>query len=109
MDLTSNSVKTTTSVGKGPIFLALNPQESRLYVANTLSGSVSISKLGTDGMETSGYTNVFAHTPAGIAVSPDGNIVFVANNGGSEIWLLDENGKFVVVHFSGAGRRFLLG
>ena len=69
--------------------LALSPDGTRLYVANTTSNSISI-------IDTTTNTHVDNNLPVGIdpvaiAVRPDGNEVWIANHISDSVNILDTN------------------
>jgi YVTN family beta-propeller protein/autotransporter-associated beta strand protein len=66
----------TVDLGKSVANVALSPDGRRLYVANSLDGSVSVLDTTTRGILA---TIGVAGTPEGMAFSPDGQILYVAN------------------------------
>ena len=74
------------AVGLAPSALALNPDGTRLYVANSGSNTVSLIDVTDDGFETvdtdptaSGTQSLFVgSTPTSVVVSADGSKVYVA-------------------------------
>lgn len=75
IDLEDGTILGRYPVGDGPSHLALHPDGSRLYSANTFDGTLSCLSVEGDLLahEASGS---WAHQPA---ISPDGRFVYVAN------------------------------
>jgi DNA-binding beta-propeller fold protein YncE len=78
--------------GMGPFGVAVSPDGKSVYVTNFPRGSVSPSTVsqfdvGTGGKLTpkSPATVAAGISPEGVAVSPDGRSVYVANNGGGKV------------------------
>jgi putative transposase len=67
---------TTIGAGKSPMALALSPDGSRLYVANTDGGTVSA--VDTTANNVVAIAIGVAPNPLGLAVSPDGSHLYVA-------------------------------
>ena len=78
IDTATNTVTATIIVGSGPIFLAISPDGSRVYVANNGNNTVSV---------ISTATNTTIGTPHSLSAtahkewrsSPDGTHLYVAN------------------------------
>jgi len=75
VDLEGGTIRGRYFVGDGPAHLALHPDGSKLYSANTFDGTLSCLSVEGDLLahEASGP---WAHQPV---ISPDGKFVFVAN------------------------------
>ncbi len=75
VDLEDGNILGRHSVGDGPAHLAMHPDGSKLYVANTFDGTLCCLSVEGDllAREASGP---WAHQPV---ISPDGHFVFVAN------------------------------
>lgn len=86
VDLTSNKVVTTFQVGTGPAGLALSPDQSRLYVAESGDNTLTVINTSTN---TVVATIPVGHSPFAVAVSPDGKKVYVSNNGDNTISIID--------------------
>src|SRR5262245_59291475 len=71
--LPSGPVRQTIPVGKGPMGVALSPNGSRLYVANSADNSLSV--LDTNGYASIATVDLSAHgnSPRAIAVTDDGD------------------------------------
>jgi YVTN family beta-propeller protein len=96
---TSDNSRISLPVGNGPLGVALSPYEDLLYVTNNSDDSLSI--ISTDTNEIFGtianhhyilYYNssddVAFNKPYGIAMSPDGNYIYVVNNGNNTLSIL---------------------
>lgn len=77
-DLSIGIIPTSIPTGQGPIAVALNPLNTRLYVSNQTSGDVTVIDITTTKFTRTTIPNV-GGSPHGIAVSPDGSRVFVAS------------------------------
>jgi len=73
-------------VDSGPTGVAVNPTGSRLYVANTLSNTVSVIDTATNGVVA---TIPVGDAPIGVAVAPDARRVYVANSASSSVSVID--------------------
>jgi len=84
VDIATNTIVSTISVGNGPVGVAVHPNGSRVYVANSASSTVSVINT-TSFTVTATIALAAGSNPYGIAVSPDGSKVYTANNGGSSL------------------------
>jgi YVTN family beta-propeller protein len=73
----SGAVSGPISVGAGPVAIALTPDGSRAYVAN--SGSNTVSVITTANNTVTGSPIPVGFTPVAIAITPDGTHAYVAN------------------------------
>src|ERR1051326_6085904 len=76
LNLSSNSVATTVSVGSAPLHSAATPDGKFVYVPNTLDNNVSI--IRTSDNTVVGTVSV-GSGPAEIAFTPDGSYAYVTN------------------------------
>jgi YVTN family beta-propeller protein len=75
------SVTATITVGSGPFGVAVTPDGTHAYVANTGTFSVTgttVSVIDT-ATNTVGATIPVGNTPKGVAITPDGTLAYVAN------------------------------
>ncbi|MFL6238936.1 MAG: beta-propeller fold lactonase family protein [Actinomycetes bacterium] len=77
------------TVGRDAIALALNPSQTKLYVANWADASVSIIDVARRGVERVVQTIAVGQHPLGLAVSPDGGRLAVANAADDTVTLAD--------------------
>ena len=82
----SNTVTGQVAVGVGPVYLAVSPDGSRVYVANQSDKTVSV--LDTASRKIVATIGV-GSSPTGIAVTPDGSTVYVADQAGNTISVID--------------------
>jgi YVTN family beta-propeller protein len=73
-------------VGKEPNSVAIHPDDSRAYVANSISGTVSIVDLQK--LKVSGKFDVGAE-PMAVALSPNGTRLYVANSASNNVMVFD--------------------
>ena len=76
-DPVTGSAIATVPVGSKPSALALHPDDSKLYVANLASNSVSV--IATDSNQVVDTIEVGGR-PRALAVTPDASLVFVGNS-----------------------------
>lgn len=92
-------------VGKEPNGVAVSPDGSKVYVANTVDGTVSI--LGVkrgDNPPASVITTLSVGTePYGIAVTPNGHKVYVTNARSNSVSVIDGDKNTLVKTISGIG------
>ncbi len=89
---------TEVSVGTEPNGVALSPDGSRVYVANTVSGTVTV--LGVD-RNTSSYSTLVATIqvgtePYGLALTPSGRKLYVANARSNNVSVIDTSTNQVI-------------
>src|SRR5207302_10648099 len=76
VDTSTNTVVATVPVGTVPIGVAVTPDGSGVYVANSGDGTVSVIDTSTNTVVATVPVGV---VPIGVAVTPDGSGVYVAN------------------------------
>lgn len=76
INLQTNKVIATVTVGKTPNCLAVSPDGGRVYVANYDDGTLSVIDASKNNVE---KVITVGSTPYGIAVSPDGGVVYVTS------------------------------
>jgi len=86
IDLTNNKVITTFPVGTSPAGLALSPDQSRLYVAESGDNTLTVINTSTN---TVAATISVGNSPYAVAVSPDGKNVYVSNNQDNTVSIID--------------------
>jgi YVTN family beta-propeller protein len=97
LDTASNTVVKQINVGLHPTGMALSPSGHRLYVTNANSDTVSVIDTATDTVIKTlhvrdrvwGHAPLLGSSPNAIAVSPDGQRLFVANGAENAIAVLD--------------------
>ncbi|MFJ9469880.1 IPT/TIG domain-containing protein [Streptomyces caniferus] len=72
-------------VGTGPIGVAITPDGSFVYVANSRSSTVSVIDTATN-LVTATVTGL--NGPIDVAITPDGNFLYVTNNGSNNVSVL---------------------
>src|SRR5262245_53462432 len=78
----------TVAVGRTPHEMAVSPDGSKAYVANTGENTVSVVDL-TMRKELKKITSDDFSTPHGVAFTPDGRYVFVTSEGRKKIIVID--------------------
>jgi YVTN family beta-propeller protein len=86
VDLESNSVVATITVGTFPNGMAQTLDGSRVYVANSGESTVSVIDTANNAVIA---TVAVGGSPGGLAVSPDGNFVYVSNWHGWSISVIE--------------------
>jgi YVTN family beta-propeller protein len=90
-------------VGQEPNGVALLPDGSRAYVANTVSGTVSVISVNRNGRPRV-VTNIPVGTePYGIIVSPNGTKVYVSNKSSNTVSVIDPRTNRVTNTVGGVG------
>ncbi len=92
----TNKVTKTIQVGSSPQGLAISPDGSKVYVANTGSGTVSVINTSSDALVDVNPATWWAvdsiavgSSPTGLAVSPDGTRLYVANKGSGTVSVIN--------------------
>ncbi|WP_292387683.1 PKD domain-containing protein [Methanosarcina sp. UBA5] len=86
IDTATNTVTATVTVGSSPYGVAVNPDGTKVYVANLGSSTVSVIDTATNTVTAT--VNV-GNYPWGIAVTLDGTKVYVANLGSNTVSIID--------------------
>jgi YVTN family beta-propeller protein len=86
IDTQTNTEVGEIEVGEGPSSIALTPDGSRAYVANS-GGTVSV--IDTASRETIGEPIEVGEDPSVIAVSPNGKTAYVSDDGSNEVSVID--------------------
>lgn len=87
-DVTNNNKLTELAVGQEPRYVAISPDDSEIYVSNTVSGTVSVLSLA--GSNAGRVTDIPVGTePRGIAVTPNGTRLYVANHTEGTVSVID--------------------
>jgi len=82
INLATDTVSATITVGSGPYGVAINPAGTFAYVTNLSSDSVSKINLATD---TVSATITVGSGPYGVAINPAGTFAYVTNNGSGSV------------------------
>ena len=88
LNTTTNSLVGIIPVGAGPNGIAYNPTDGKVYVANSLSGTISV---------ISGFSNTVVKTitvgktPIGLSYNPENNSIYVANSDSNTVTVISEN------------------
>ena len=99
IDTSTNTVVADLVTGSGvistiPFALAVNPDSSKVYVANAGEGTVSV--IDTATKQVVGDPIFLGGEPFDVALSPDGRRVYVANNGDGTVSVIDTTTDQVV-------------
>jgi len=105
-DLRNNGTRLAEiPVGKEPNGVALSPDGSRAYVANTVDGTVSV--LGINRSAPNGYallsTIPVGTEPYGLALTPMGRKLYVANARSNSVSVIDTGGNYVIATINNVG------
>lgn len=77
VDVEKGAIISETKCGQRPSAIALTPDESKVLVAETFAGDLSVFALAKQGLKKIGAVQL-GFEPRGIAVSPDGKLAYVA-------------------------------
>jgi YVTN family beta-propeller protein len=86
VDLATNNVTDTISVGVNPFGVTVSPDESTVYVANDASDTVSAINTSTNTVNATIKVGIY---PTATAISPDGSTVYVTNGYENSISVID--------------------
>ena len=78
INVTTNTVSTTITVGSNPYGVSVSRDGSRVYITNYGDNTVSVITTATNAVST---PITVGNNPYGIAVLPDGSKVYITNNG----------------------------
>ena len=87
IDITTNTVIETITVGDGTLGLDITPDGARLYVANSFSGTVSL--IDTETNTVIKTITGLGSGPAGVAITPTGTKVYVTNSFSDNVSVID--------------------
>jgi YVTN family beta-propeller protein len=77
IDISTNNVTASVSVGSNPMGVAVSPNGLKVYVGNANSNNISVIDTATNAVIA---TVPVGSNPMGVAVSPDGKNVYIANH-----------------------------
>lgn len=82
IDLVSNTVVGTASVGVQPFGVAISPDGATLFATNFTSSTLTVINTATLARITELFVGA---NPVGVTFSPDGSVAYVANQGGNSV------------------------
>ena len=88
IDISTNTVTDTVSVGSFPNDIAITPDSDFAYVANSVSDNVSVIDTSTN---TVIDTVTVGSEPFAIAITPDGDFAYVVNTSSDNVSVIDIN------------------
>lgn len=93
------------SVGKEPNGVALNPQGTRAYVANTVSGTLSVLSVNRDSPRIARLLQEIkvGTEPYGVALTPNGTKVYVTNRCSHSVSVIDTRTNRVIKTIENVG------
>jgi uncharacterized repeat protein (TIGR02543 family) len=97
------TVLATVPVGEQPAGVAVNPAETRVYVANSnffQNGVPSVSVINTADFSVTTITANISGQPSSVAVSPDNAIVYVTDTQNGSVFVIDAATNTVVTTLS---------
>lgn len=87
IETSSGAVDAVIPVGDGPFRVAVTPDGSHAYVANSRAGTVSV--IDTQAATTVGPPIRVGDDPFGIAIAPNGQLALVVNNQSASVSVID--------------------
>ncbi len=93
IDTATNSVVATVPVGDGPEAVGVNPDNTRVYVANGAADTVSVIDVATNAVVA---TVPVGDNPQGVAVDPSGFWVYVVNNADKTVSVISAASNTVI-------------
>jgi YVTN family beta-propeller protein len=84
------------AVGREPRFLALNPNDSEVYVSNAVSGTISVVALNGDAAFNVVAEIAVSTEPRGCAVTPNGARLYVANHTDNSVSVINTQTRQVI-------------
>ncbi len=92
-------------VGREPSGVAISPDGSTVYAANTIDGTVSVITINRSGNPVAavGQTLKVGTEPYGVAMTPNGTKVYVTNARSNSVSVIDTNTKAVLVEIANIG------
>ena len=101
IDTTTRAVITDVAVGLSPALIARSPDGGTLYVANGKSHNVSVVDISQPASPVVRLTINVSGYPHGLAVTPDGRYVVVAETFGQDVAVIDTVTDTVVANITG--------
>jgi YVTN family beta-propeller protein len=98
IDLPTNTLATTITVGAGPVGAAVNAAGTRAYISNQQGNSVSVIDTATN---TVVATVPVGSQPGSAAVNPAGTRVYVPNQSSNSVSVIDTSSNTVVATVPG--------
>src|SRR5579871_2320010 len=101
----ANNRVATASVGTEPNGVAVSPDGTRIYVANTVSGTISVLAADrTNLLYGTGVTTINVGTePYGMALTPSGKKLYVANARSNSVSVIDTSTNQVIKTIADVG------
>ena len=93
IDTATNTVVATVAVGSLPTGVAVTPDGTHVYVANSNDNTVSVIRTATNTVVKTIPVGTF---PDYVAVTPDGTKVYVTNSGSNNVSVIHRPGNTVV-------------
>jgi S-layer protein (TIGR01567 family) len=86
LDVAANKVTANVTVGRNPLGVAVSPDGSKVYAANSKDNTVSVIDTATNTVIATIPVGTY---PEGVAVSPDGTKVYVTNSESNNVYVID--------------------
>jgi YVTN family beta-propeller protein len=101
IDTVTRTIVTDVAVGLAPALITRSPDGGTLYVANGKSHSVSVVDIAQPASPVVRLTINVSGYPHGLAVTPDGRYVVVAETFGKDVAVIDTVTNMVVANITG--------
>lgn len=105
IDVAAREVRQSLTLPGGPLGIGVNPRSGHVYVADWYAERVFVLEPSPEGLRASGEIAV-GKSPSGIAVTPDGRTLLVANREADSVSVVDLDRRIEVARVAVGGHPF---